>query len=234
MEKQLKTVLVTGANKGIGFEIARQLGRLGFRVIVSGRNSLRVEIAVDKLSQENIQAIPLIMDVGDVNSIRRAFESVQKIVSALDILVNNAAVVLGEHKPLLEFLPEEIQTTFSINALGPFFVSQIFVSLIPPGGRIINISSRAGSICGGVSHYAPVYSASKTAENALTLHLAHALRSKDISVNLVCPGWVRTDMGGIGASRSVEKGAETPVWLATEAPVNVTGKFFRDKKEVSL
>jgi len=116
----------------------------------------------------------------------------------------------------------------------PFFVSQTFLPLIPRGGKIINISSGAGSICGGISGYAPLYSASKTAENALTLHLAQALKARGIAVNLVCPGWVRTDMGGPGAARPVEKGAETPVWLATEAPGNLTGKFFRDKKETRL
>ncbi|MBK5269868.1 MAG: SDR family NAD(P)-dependent oxidoreductase, partial [Bacteroidia bacterium] len=175
-----------------------------------------------------------VMDVGDVNSIMSAFASVKDTIKNIDVLINNAGILIDENKPLLDFLPSEIQQTFSINALGPFFVSQIFLPLIQRGGRIINISSGAGSICGGISNYAPVYAASKTAENALMLHLAQALKSRGIAVNIVCPGWVRTDMGGRTATRSVEKGAETPVWLATEAPENLTGKFFRDKKEITL
>ena len=234
MKSQQKTALITGANKGIGFEIARQLGVLGFKVIVSGRDSGRVKKAVDQLLKSDIDAIPLIMDVGDVKSIRAAYESVQQAIKTLDVLVNNAGIVISEHKSFLEFLPEEVHTTFFVNALGPYFVSQTFLPIIPKGGRIINISSGAGSICGGISNYAPLYSASKTAENALTLHMAEALKLKGIAANLVCPGWVKTDMGGPGANRSVEKGAETPVWLAKEAPANVTGKMFRDKKEVGL
>ena len=234
MEKKRKTVLITGANKGIGFEVARQLGVLGMHVIVSGRDRGRVENAVAQLRKKEIDAVPLIMDVGDVNSVRGGFALIRKTISSLDVLINNAGIAIAEEKPLLDVSAEEVYTTFSVNAFGPLFVTQTFLPLLPRGGRIINISSGAGSICGGVSDYAPIYSASKTAENALTLHLAHALKPKGIAVNLVCPGWVRTDMGGPHASRSVEKGAETPVWLATEVSPDVTGKFFRDKKEVGL
>lgn len=234
MEVQQKTSLITGANKGIGYEIARQLGKRGFRVIVSGRDDVRIRKAADELLGMSINAVPLIMDVGDVKSIHRAFQSIRERVGRLDILINNAAIAISDQQGLLDFSPEEVQMTFSVNALGPFFVTQTFLPLIPEGGRVINISSGAGSICGGISSYAPLYSASKTAENALTLHLARALKSRSIAVNLVCPGWVRTDMGGPGATRSVEKGAETPVWLATEAPSELTGKFFRDKKEAKL
>ena len=174
------------------------------------------------------------MDVGDVNSIRTAFAFIRDTTPSLDVLVNNAAIAIDEERKLLDLNPDDVYATFSVNAFGPFFVTQTFLPLLPRGGRIINISSGAGSICGGVSNYAPLYSASKTAENALTLHLANALKPKGIAVNLVCPGWVRTDMGGVNASRSVDKGAETPVWLATEVSTNITGRFFRDKKEVAL
>lgn len=234
MESLQKTVLVTGANKGVGFEISRQLGQLGFRIILSGRDDTRVRKAVDALTHDRISAIPLVMNVSNVTSIREAFDLIKKSIDRIDVLINNAAILIDENKPLLDFNSDEVHQTFSTNALGPFFVSQIFLPLIPRGGRIINISSSAGSICGGVGHYAPLYSASKTSENALVLHLANALKRKGIAVNLVCPGWVRTDMGGSTATRTVEKGAETPVWLATEASGDLTGKFFRDKKEIPL
>jgi NAD(P)-dependent dehydrogenase (short-subunit alcohol dehydrogenase family) len=207
MENQQKTALITGANKGIGFEIARQLGALGFQVIVSGRDHGRVKKAVDQLHKSDINAIALIMDVGDVKSIRAAFESIRSTIKTVHVLINNAGIVISEDKSFLEFIPEEVHTTFSVNALGPYFVSQTFLPLIPKGGRIINISSGAGSICGGISNYAPLYSASKTAENALTMHLAQALKPKSIAANLVCPGWVKTDMGGPGASRVAGDGS---------------------------
>lgn len=105
--------------------------------------------------------------------------------------------------------------------------------MLRKGSRIINVSSDAGRILQGVSTWAPVYSLSKTTMNAITLQLAAALQPGGIAVNAMCPGWVKTDMGGSGASRSVDKGAETAVWLATEAAQSLTGKFFRDKKEIS-
>lgn len=233
MSSTKKTALVTGANKGIGFEIARQLAERDFLVILSGRNKIRVEEAVHRLSEKYSDIIPLVMDVGDAKSIHEAYRSVKPKVTGIDVLVNNAGILLDETKPLLKFTEEEVFQMFHTNSLGPFFVAKTFLGMMPKGGRIINISSSAGSFTEGYSGYAPLYSASKTAENALTVQLAHALQSKGIVANAVCPGWVRTDIGGPGASRSVSKGAETPVWLATEAPLTITGKFLRDKKEIA-
>ncbi len=147
--------------------------------------------------------------------------------------MNNAGVVLRSSDDILYVRPEKVIETFRINTFGALWVTQAFADLLQNGSRVINISSGAGEICGGMSSYAPVYSITKTAMNAVTCQLAHALKPKGVLVNAVCPGWVRTDMGGPSATRSVEKGAETPVWMATDPGFRDTGKFYRDKKMIT-
>ena len=227
-----KTALITGANRGIGFEIARQLGRRQFHIILTARNEEKLKQAVDQLQKEQIPVTPVVMDVEDIKSIQAAAKQVQANFKHIDVLINNAGILPSEDRSIIESDPSDIYQAFHINALGPLFVTQAFLDLLPKGARVINISSGAGAIADGESGWAPLYSATKTAENAITIHLAAALKHKQIAVNAVCPGWVRTDMGGQQASRPVEKGAETPVWLATEAPLRLTGKFLRDKKEI--
>lgn len=228
-----QTVLITGANRGIGFEMARQLGSKGFHVILTARNKEKLQQAAGKLQSAAIAATPVVMDIADVNSIQTAAKLVQQQFNRIDVLINNAAILPAENKSILDFEPSEVIEAFHTNALAALFVTQAFLKLLPKGARVINISSGAGAIADGESGWAPLYSATKTAENAITIHLAAALKNKQIAVNAVCPGWVRTDMGGRHADRPVEKGAETPVWLATEAPLHITGKFLRDRKEIS-
>jgi len=223
----MKNFLVTGAAKGIGFGIASALRAQGHRVLLSARNKKAGEEAAKKVGADFIQ-----MDVSDVNSIRRAAAETQQLMDHLDGLVNNAGVLLDDGIPLIKASPELVRTTMDTNALGPFFVVQAFLPLLKPGSRVVNVSSGGGSISEGVAGWAPVYCFSKTALSGITLQLAHALRSEKISVNAMCPGWVRTDMGGRGAPRSVEQGADTAVWLLTEASAKLTGKNFRDRKEI--
>ena len=229
----MKTALITGANKGIGFEIARQLAEAGFEVILSGRNRKAVEEAAERLTRDDYSVTSLTMDVSNYQSIRSAFENIAQRVSRLDVLVNNAGILLDESMSILKTSPEIVHETLDTNTLGPLFVTQLFLPLLGKGSRIINISSGAGEICHGMSSYAPIYSISKTALNAVTCQLSIGLWGKGIAVNAVCPGWVRTSMGGLMASRSVKKGAETALWLATEAPIGETGKFWRDKRTIS-
>jgi len=127
---------------------------------------------------------------------------------------------------------EVIDQTFRTNVHGPLLVARAFIPILNRPGRIINISSQGGSMTDAVGGWSPAYCASKTALNGITRQLAHELSSKEISVNAVHPGWVRTDMGGPSAARNVEKGAETPVWLAVVADEAKTGCFFMDKKEI--
>lgn len=227
-----KTAFITGANKGIGFEIARQLGHKGLRVFVGARDSGRGDAAISKLKSEGISASLVRVDVGSEASIRQAYEQVSKETDSLDVLINNAAILQDRSYDLLTVPDELLYDTYQINVFGALWVTRTFLPMMKKGSRIIMISSSAGSICHGASGYAPTYSSSKTALNGITLQLALSLSSRGIAVNAVCPGWVKTDMGGSSAPRSVSQGAETPVWLATEAPLSIHGKFYRDKKEI--
>ena len=226
----MKTVLVTGANKGIGFEICRQLGALGYHVILSARNKERGIKATNALSEMRYKIDFLQMDVSNEKSIMDVINEFKRHEVKLDVLINNAGILLDD-TDILDLKTEVLEKTIYTNTFGAFWVIKTFLPLLNNGGRIINISSGLGSL-NEMSDYAPAYSISKTAMNAITKQFSIALKDKNIAVNSVSPGWVRTDMGGENASRPVEKGAETAVWLAVDAPINLTGKFLRDKKEI--
>jgi len=226
-----KAILITGSNKGIGFEIARQLAKLGHHVILSARNETRLKQAVEKLKTELLDVDDLLMDVSDEQSIRLATEEFAKRKINLDVLINNAAVMLKNDRSVIQESDVMLQA-ITTNSIGSLWVCKAFLPYMKNPSRFINISSGGGSMTDSVGGWAPAYCVSKTLLNSITRQLAYELESKNISVNAVCPGWVRTDMGGKGANRPVEKGAETPVWLATEAPKELTGKFFRDKKQI--
>ena len=168
------------------------------------------------------------MDVTDEESIKNAAIKFGKLGLKLDVLINNAAI-LEDSVDITKMPTEELWNALNANSVGAFIVIREFLPLMNKGGRIINVSSGAGALS-DMSTYAPAYSISKTTLNAITRQFAAALKGNKIAVNSVCPGWVRTDMGGMNATRSVKKGAETIVWLATDAPQNKTGLFWRDKK----
>jgi NAD(P)-dependent dehydrogenase (short-subunit alcohol dehydrogenase family) len=226
-----KTALVTGANKGIGFEVARQLARQSFRVFLGARNENAGRAAVEKLREDG-DVIFLKIDIADANSIRAAAEEFSRQSDRLDVLVNNAGILLDEDKSALTMTPEIFETTLRTNTLGPWLVAQTFAPLLKKSQapRIVNVSSGGGQLEDGADGWAPGYCVSKTALNGVTAQLAAAL--PNCAVNSVCPGWVRTDMGGEGATRSVGEGAATIVWLATEAPHDLTGKFVKDRKVI--
>src|SRR3954465_6940184 len=229
--KNQKTALVTGANKGIGFEVARELARLGRRVFLGARNEKAGRAAADKLSKDG-EVIFLEIDVSDAGSIRRAAEELGRQADRLDVLVNNAGILLDEDKGALTITPEIFEGTLRTNTLGPWLVAQAFAPLLKKSSepRIVNVSSGGGQLEDGADGWAPAYCVSKTALNGVTAQLAAALPK--FAVNSVCPGWVRTDMGGEGATRSVAEGAATIVWLATEAPHDLTGKFVKGRKVI--
>ena len=222
--------LVTGANKGIGLEVVRQLAARGWRVFLTGRSLASVRKAAAPLGP-SVTAVPL--DVTSRISVDAAFSVVSQTVTHLDVLVNNAGILDDDDASIFDLDPQRLRRMFETNTIGALIVTQAFLPLLrkSQSGRIINVSSGAGQLT-GMGTWAPAYSISKTALNGVTGQFAAALADSKIAVNSVCPGWVKTDMGGREAPRSVEEGADTIVWLATEAPQTMTGLFLRDRKPI--
>jgi NAD(P)-dependent dehydrogenase (short-subunit alcohol dehydrogenase family) len=225
-----KSVLITGANKGIGYETARQLLAKGLRVFLTARDAVAGEKAASSLRGD---AQFLQMDVSDDDSIENAAKAYGERSDSLDVLINNAAIYPDQNFDILTIKREQLIKTFQANTFGPIRVTQAFLAFLKKsnGPRIINISSGYGAI-DGLSSTVPSYCLSKLTLNGVTIMLDQALSSDAITVNVMCPGWVRTDMGGANATRSVEEGADTAVWLATEAPQTLRGKFLRDRKVI--
>jgi NAD(P)-dependent dehydrogenase (short-subunit alcohol dehydrogenase family) len=221
--------LVTGSSRGIGFEVAKQLAARGYRVIVTSRDEKTAAAAAKKIGGN---AIAHALDTSDESSIRELAAWIARDVGQLDVVVNNAAILLDEGGSILDTSAETFETTLRTNALGPLLVTQSVAPLLrrSKSARVVNVSSGAGQIS-KMTGYAPAYSISKATLNAITVMLAHAL--PHARVNCVDPGWVRTDMGGPHATRSVEEGAETIVWLATLPDDGPTGGFFHDRRRVA-
>ncbi len=237
MTKEQRIALVTGANKGIGFEVVRDLARKGFHVFLGARNEKAGEVAAEKLRTEGVkedygEITVLKIDVSKPDSIRRTAEEFSRKSDRLDTLVNNAGILLDGDKDVLTATPEIFETTLRTNTLGALLVAQAFLPFLKKSAvpRIVNVSSGGGQLADGADGWAPAYCISKTALNSVTLQLAAALPK--FAVNSVCPGWVRTDMGGPNATRSVGEGATGIVWLAADAPQDQTSKFFRDRKVI--
>ena len=227
------TALITGANRGIGFEVSSKLGKLGFQVFLTARNPEKGMQAVARLQKEGAKACFVQLDLASTESITRAAGEVAAKTAHLDVLVNNAGILEDGCVSVLNISPEIVTRTFRTNTLGPLLVTQAFWPLLKTSGkgRVINLSSGAGQLY-DMDDWAPAYSISKAALNAVTRQFAAAGRLVRIAVNSVCPGWVRTDMGTVNAPRSVEEGAATIVWLATEAPHDLTGQILRDQKPI--
>jgi len=228
-----RVAVVTGANRGLGLETARQLLAHGLRVALTGRDFPSVERALDGLKAAPGSAIAVPMDVTDPSSIKRAHGAIVKALGSVDVIVNNAAILLFESSDVLETPLDGFRETFETNCFGVIEVCREFV---PPMaergyGRVVNVSSGAGQLA-KMSTYAPAYSMSKSALNAFTRILAQTYRDAGVLANVVDPGWVRTDMGGPSAPRSVQQGADTTVWLATLPDSGPTGGFFRDRRPI--
>jgi NAD(P)-dependent dehydrogenase (short-subunit alcohol dehydrogenase family) len=237
-----RIALITGANRGIGFEIARQLAHRGVLVIVGSREEEKGINASEWIAREEGADVHFcLLDVADAVSIQAAVSRIVDRFGRLDILVNNAGIMIDADTEILELSPSVIQNTLETNAFGPLLLSQACVPHMKKRkyGRIVNLSSTLGSltdISDPRSSYvqvgSPAYRMSKTLLNAVTVLIARELRGSNILVNSVCPGWVRTDMGGPQAPLSPGEAAETPVWLATLPDDGPTGGFFRDLHSV--
>ena len=233
-----KIAAVTGGNRGIGLETCRQLAKRGLKVVLAARDEAKGRAAAQRLRDEDLDVDPARLDVADDESVRRFAEFLRKTYGRVDVLVNNAGIMIDTNDSwsdgaasALKAKVETIRQTMETNAYGALRVIQALLPLMPrDGARIINVSSGMGQLSDMNGGW-PGYRISKTALNALTRIFADELKETGIRVNSICPGWVKTDMGGAGATRSTEQGADTIVWLATERQVP-TGGFFRDRKPI--
>lgn len=231
-EEEQRVALITGANRGIGFETARQLSQRGLHVVVASRDEEKGRCAAKDI--ENVGKVSVLhLDVSSSEIVQSAVRRFGAIADRLDVLVNNAGVYPDEGQTVLTLPRNRLVQTFQTNTFGPLEVTQAFLPYLrrAASARVINVSSGYGQL-DGLSAGVPSYCLSKLALNGLTIMLAEALRADGIAVNSMCPGWVRTDMGGSNATHSVAEGADTAVWLADEAPHELTGKFFRSRQEI--
>jgi NAD(P)-dependent dehydrogenase (short-subunit alcohol dehydrogenase family) len=225
-----RIALVTGANRGIGLAIARSLGQLGHSVLIGSRSVDAGNEAAASLRRLGLDATPLHVDLSSPATIDAAVDRLHSSGRSVDVLVNNAGVL--HEKPMLALTDAEIADSVAVHLTGPL---RLLRALVPPMlergyGRVVNMSSGWGSFAQGLGGPG-LYGITKAALNALTGRLADELPSS-IKVNAMCPGWVRTRMGGRGARRTPEAGADTAVWLATLPDDGPTGGFFRDRKRI--
>jgi len=228
-----RIALITGGNRGIGLEVCRQLAGLGIRVILGSRDAARGVAAAGELVAERLPVETRQLDVASAKSISECMNWVRRDVGRLDILVNNAGIMIeeGDADPMEEI--EIIRETMQTNVYGPFLLSRLAIPIMKSRryGRIVNLSSGMGSLAEMGAGYI-AYRLSKAGINVVTRVTAAETEGMGILVNSVDPGWVQTGMGGRGATRTVKKGAETVIWLATAPDNGPTGAFFRDRKAI--
>lgn len=227
-----KIALVTGANRGIGLEICRQLAQKGVKVILTARNEEKGNQAKEKLQNEGLDVAFHQLDVTSEDSIQQAANYVMETFGELNILINNAGIGVDRDNPGSQANIGEIKEILETNTFGPLRVCRAFIPIMLKSnyGRIVNISSDMGAL-GNMGSGSTGYRISKAALNAVTRILASELEDTNISVNSMAPGWVRTDMGGPKATSSVEEGSDTAVWLAITDNLP-TGRFFQDRAEI--
>jgi NAD(P)-dependent dehydrogenase (short-subunit alcohol dehydrogenase family) len=227
-----RIALVTGANRGLGFGTAQKLAELGYEVIATARDAEKGQKSTAKISGK-VHFHRL--DSANTESIRAIEKFVREEFGRLDVLVNNAGIFLEDFtKPsVFETTEAMIRKTFDTNTLGPFLLSQQLVPLMVKNnfGRVVNVSSGMGQLSECNGGYAS-YRLSKAALNMVTCVFAAQVKGKNILVNSVCPGWVKTDMGGAGAQRELEEGVASIVWAATLPDGGPSGGFFRDGKPI--
>ncbi len=228
-----RVALVTGANRGIGFETCRQLAKLGVTVLLTARREEAAREAAGRLKAEKLLVTPFGLDVTDPATVQLVARQVEASSGRLDVLVNNAGVFLDRNATADRVEPALLEQTLQVNLIGALRVTQAFIPLMKRHdyGRIVNLSSSLGCLTEMGSHH-PAYRISKTALNALTRVLAADLMGSNILVNAVCPGWVKTDMGGPHAERPVADATETILWLATLPSGGPTGGLFRDRQRL--
>ncbi len=224
------TAIVTGANRGLGLEICRQLAGRGLRVLLTSRDEAAGRIALEKLQPSGGEIVFHQLDVSDAQSVSALRDFVARSYGSAEVLVNNAAVLLDHGGRILEVPVDQVRTTFEINTLGVLRMCQAFLPLMLARGygRVVNVSSDAGQIANMVDDM-PAYRLSKIALNGLTLMLADGLKGTNVLVNAIHPGWVRTDMGGPDAVRDAGEAVQGILRLATLPDNGPNGAFFFDE-----
>ena len=225
-----RVAVVSGANRGIGLEVARQLAAGGLRVVVGSRDPAKGENAAREIGAG---AVAHELDVTDQASVDRLAETLERDFGRLDVLVNNAGIIGAQGGRGTRADLDDVQRVLDTNLFGAWRLAKIAIPLMERNGygRIVNVSSGMGQLS-DMGSGSPSYRVSKTGLNALTRILAAELAGTNVLVNSVCPGWVRSDMGGPNARRSLEEGADTVVWLATLPDGGPTGGFFRDRQPI--
>jgi NAD(P)-dependent dehydrogenase (short-subunit alcohol dehydrogenase family) len=228
-----RVTLVTGGNRGIGFEVCRQLGRFGYKVILTSRDAEKGQTAAEKLVGEGLDVSAHSLDVTSEDNILAMREFVVQKFHRLDVLVNNAGIYLDRDRSVMSLDRDTLLRTLETNTLGALRMCQVFIPLMKKNhyGRVVNVSSGMGQHV-NMRNMSAAYRLSKDALNALTQMIADSIHTNNVLVNACSPGWVRTDMGGASAPRSVEQGADTIAWLSTLPDDGPTGKFFEDRKEM--
>ena len=235
----MKTVLITGANKGIGFETARQLAQLGYFVYLGSRNKMKGLDAVNKLKDSGISNVELVeIDVTNIDSIKRARQKLESQIEALDVLINNAGIAGKQPQNMSSGNIENLRNVFETNFFGAVQTTQQFIDLLKKSKEpvIVNVSSELGSLAVHNSTQNPnygifdAYSCSKTALNAFTVMLANELRDTHFKINSITPGYTATDLNQFKGAQTVEQGAKSIVKYATIDHEGPTGKFFREKE----
>jgi NAD(P)-dependent dehydrogenase (short-subunit alcohol dehydrogenase family) len=237
MSTTTKIVLVTGANRGIGRAMAHRFGREGFHVIVAARDEAKAKVVASEIMAAGGQAETLDLDLSSVTSIAAAATTLSKSHASLDVLVNNAGIMLGATDTILEAKSDDIAATLQTNTFGPLELTKALLPLLKaaPAARVVNVSSAAGSIAETADPNSPYgflhtasYRLSKTALNIVTAMTAKALWGSPIKVNAMCPGWTKTDMGGDAAPNSPDQAAAVAFKLATLDTDGPTGGFFNE------
>jgi NAD(P)-dependent dehydrogenase (short-subunit alcohol dehydrogenase family) len=225
--------LVSGGNRGIGRDVVRQLGERGITVVLGSRDLKRGEEVAAELEAKGLRIVAKQLDIRDEASVERVARELEEEFGRVDILVNNAGITDPWRGTAEDANFDAVKDVLETNLFGAWRLAKAVIPLMRRNGygRIVNLSSGMGQLSDMGGH-SPGYRVSKTGLNALTRMLASELAGENILVNSVCPGWVRTDMGGPGARRSVEEGADTPVWLATLPDGGPSGGFFRDREPI--
>jgi len=230
-----RVAVVTGANRGIGLEIVRQLARRGMRVVLTARDAANGEAARARLATEGLEVAIHALDVRDACQARAAAAWVGSRFGRVDVLVNNAGVLPDPKGTRVATVdPDVLRDAFETNVIGALAVTQACLPLMRENGygRIVNLSSELAQLV-SMGTGTPAYRVSKAGLNALTRTLAAELAGTNIKVNTMSPGWVRSDMGGPSAPRSLEQGADTAVWLATLPDDGPSGGFFKDRSPIA-